>query len=276
MTGDAAPAKANHRLSVNSMCSYPWPFDQELALWTEARLQHAGLLMAKLGPDPDGSMVRLTAAGITASTLIIDSFDLATPETWDATAAAQRLAVDLMAKHGGHSIYFTPGRTTGAPWREDLARLADAVAPTVSYARMRGVLPAIEPSLRTSVSFVNTLRDGIDVAELTGLSLVADFGNMWMERDFREVLAQAMPHVALMQISDMVIGSVANPPPGGRAHIGEGELPLRRMMGDVLDAGYTGVFDLEVVPANFTQGSDRAALRRGIAVASAFLDDMGV
>jgi sugar phosphate isomerase/epimerase len=141
---------------------------------------------------------------------------------------------------------------------------------------MRGVLPAIEPSLRTSVSFVNTLRDGIDVAELTGLSLVADFGNMWMERDFREVLAQAMPHVALMQISDMVIGSVANPPPGGRAHIGEGELPLRRMMGDVLDAGYTGVFDLEVVPANFTQGSDRAALRRGIAVASAFLDDMGV
>ena len=120
------------------------------------------------------------------------------------------------------------------------------------------------------------LRDAIDVAERTGLGIVADFGNMWMERDFRETLARAMPHVALMQIGDMVIGATGRPAPGGRAHVGKGELPLHRMMQDVIDAGYAGVYDLEVVAANFAQGYDAEELREGIFAASGLLDAMGL
>lgn len=264
------------RLSVDAMCTFPWSFDQDLALWSDMGVRHAGLLISKLGDDPDAKMERLSAAGITASTLITEAFDLASPKTWEATRAAHRRALDLMARYGGHSIYFTPGRTTGAQWREDLERLADAVAPTVAYSREVGVLAAIEPSLRTSVSFVNTLRDAIDMAERTGVGIVADFGNMWMERDFDLTLKRAMPHIALMQIGDVVIGASGRPAPGGRAHIGEGELPLERMMRDVLDAGYTGVFDLEVVPADFAKGGNEATIRRGIAAASALLAELGI
>jgi sugar phosphate isomerase/epimerase len=264
----------NARLSVNAMCTYSWPFERDLALWRDMGLAHAGLLIAKLGDDSEAKMQQLTDAGIRASTLITECFDLGDSSTWEKTRAVQRKAIDLVAEHKGHSIYFTPGRTTGAPWGEDLKRLGEAVAPTVAYGRERGVLAAIEPSLRTSVSFINTLRDAIDAAEATGLSLIADFGNMWMERDFRETLAKAMPHIALMQFGDIVIGSPGKAPPGGRAHIGEGELPLVRMMNDVLDAGYTGVFDLEVVPANFAADTDEAALRRGIEAASNLLDEL--
>jgi sugar phosphate isomerase/epimerase len=221
-------------------------------------------------------MQRLSAAGIRASTLITTAFDLAAPDTWEQTREDHRFALDLMARHGGHSIYFTPGRTTGASWGEDLDRLAEAIAPTVAHARKVGVLAAIEPSLRTSVSFVNTLRDAIDVAERTGIGLIADFGNMWMERDFREVMARAMPHLALLQFCDVVIGSSGLPAPGGRVHIGEGELPLRRMMHDVLDAGYSGLFDLEVVPADFSQGCNEPELRKGIESASVLLSELGL
>jgi len=276
MTAESNTPAANHRLSVSAMCSYPWTFDQDLALWEEAGVQHAGLIAAKLEPDPENCMTQLTRAGITAATVITRGFDLTSPHTWEATHEAHRAVIDLTARHGGHSIYFTSGPTTGGTWNDNLARLADAVAPTVKYAKERGVPAAIEPSLRTNVSFVNTLRDAIHVAERTGLAIVADFGNMWMERDFREVVRSAVPHLALMQIGDMVIGSYEVPPPGGRAHIGDGELPLRRMMTDVLDGGYTGIFDLEVVPADFTQGYDHATLVRGIANASALLDELGV
>lgn len=266
----------NARLSVDAMCSFTWSFDEDLALWTDLGIKHAGLLISKLGDDPARRLQMLSSAGIGCSTLITECFELRAPESWEATRAAHRRAIDLVADIGGHSIYFTPGRTTCLSWGEDLNRLADAVAPTVAYAKERGVFAAIEPSLRTSVSFVTTLRDAIDVAERTGLGIVADFGNMWMERDFRETLARAMPHVALMQIGDMVIGSSGKPAPGGRAHIGEGELPLQRMLQDVLDAGYTGVFDLEVVGANFAQGCDEQTLRRGIAAASRLLDELGI
>jgi sugar phosphate isomerase/epimerase len=269
-------ATPHPRLSVNAMCTFPWSFDQDLKLWSDMAIRHAGLLAFKLGDDPDADMERLTAANIRASTIITEAFDLALPDTWEATRATHRAVIDLMARHGGHSIYFTPGRTTGDPWRDDVKRLAEAAAPTVSHARAQGVLAAIEPSLRTSVSFVNTLRDAVDVAEETGLALVADFGNMWMERDMRETLARAMPFVALMQIGDVVIGSSRRPAPGGRVHIGDGELPLRRMMNDVLDAGYAGVFDLEVVPADFSAGCDEAALRGGVAAASSLLGELGI
>jgi len=264
------------RLSIDAMCTFRWPFERDLALWRDMGARHAGLLVSKLADDPRGKMIQLTDAGIRASTLITGSFDLAAPDQWDTMRAAHREAIDLMAEFGGHSIYFTSGRTTGASWRDDLETLAAALEPTVAYARDRGVLAAIEPSLRTSSSFVTTLRDAIDVAERTGISLVADFGNMWMERDFRETLARAMPHIALMQIGDVVIGASGRPAPGGRAHIGKGELPLHRMMQDVLDAGYTGVFDLEVVGADFSSDCDEAELREGIKSASALLFDMGI
>lgn len=264
------------RLSVDAMCTFKWPFEQDLALWSGLGLCHAGLLGNKLADAPQAKMARLDAAGIRASTIITASFNLNDPASWEATAAEHRAVIDLAADHGGRSIYFTPGRTTNAPWRDVLKLFAEAVAPTVAHAKSRGVLAAIEPSLRTSVSFVNTLRDAIDVAELTGIGLIADFGNMWMERDFRDVLFAAMPHIALMQIGDVVIGSPGKPPPGGRCHIGEGELPLHRMMQDVLDAGYKGVFDLEVVGPNFDADCDEAALRRGVASAAALLREMGI
>jgi sugar phosphate isomerase/epimerase len=263
------------RLSVDAMCTYSWTFDQDLQLWSSTGVRHAGLLASKL-TNPEGDMARLAGPGITASSLIVEGFNLADPETWEKTRSAQREALELMARHGGRSIYFTPGRTTGNRWSEDADRLAEAIAPTVDYGRQLGVKVAIEPSLRTRVSFINTLRDAIDFAERTGIGIVADFGNMWMERDFRETLARAMPYITLIQICDMVIGESGCPAPGERVHIGAGELPLRRMMRDVLDAGYTGVFDLEVVPVDFTKAADAADVRRGIKAASELLDEFGV
>ena len=263
------------RLSLDALSTFPWSFDRDLALWSDLGLRYAGLLQMKLAPDPVAAFTRLTEAGIRASTVIVGGFDLAAPETWAETQAGHRAVLDLAARFDGHSVYFPPGRTIAVSWNEDLDRFADAVAPTVAHARSLGVRVAIEPSLRTSVSFVNTLRDGIDVAERTGVGLIADFGNMWMERDFRGVMARAAPHLALVQIGDVVIGGPGKPPPGGRVQPGEGELPLARMIGDVLDAGYIGPIDLEVVPADFARGGDEAALRRGVAAASALLTACG-
>ena len=264
------------RLSVDAMCTFRWSFDQDFALWSDLGVRHVGLLGAKMRDDPEGKMQQLAGAGIRTSTFITGAFDLRNPDSWEETHASHRAAIDLMARHGGHSIYFTPGRTTCISWREDFDRLAEALGPTVAYAREQGVLAAIEPSLRTSASFVNTLRDAVDVAERTGVSLVADFANIWMDRDLRETLHRAMPHIALMQIDDVIIGGMGRTAPGGRVHIGQGELPIHRMMQDVLDAGYAGVFDLEVVAADFSADCDEAELRAGIEAASNLLAEMGI
>lgn len=259
------------RLSVDAMSSYNWSFEREFALWNDMGVRHAGLLMNKIEGEGQHTLAAMDEAGIHISTLITGGFNLADPATWDATRALHRRMIDTVADHAGHSIYFTTGRSVRCDWNEDLALFAEAVAPTVAYGKERGVIAAMEPTLRTASTFCTTLRDAVDVAERTGLGIVSDFCNNWMERDLPATLRRAMPHIALVQIGDTDRAGR-----GDRVHIGKGSLPLERMMNDVLSAGYTGLFDLEVVPLDYTADTDEAELREGIEAASRFLYDMGV
>ena len=234
-------------LSIDALSSFSWSFEQDLALWRLLDAKWAALLISKIADDVPGKIQRVRAAGIQISTVVCGAFDLATPESWDAHRAHLEAVIDAVAAVGGRAVYSTPGRTTGAPWGEVLDIYAEAVAPSVAHAKARGVRLAFEPSLRTDASFVNTLRDAVDVSERTGLGLVVDFGNCWMERDLAEVLQRAAPHIALVQIDDVIIGGPGRPSPGGRVHLGEGELPLDRLMREVLATGYAGPFDLEVL-----------------------------
>ncbi|MDR2856767.1 MAG: sugar phosphate isomerase/epimerase [Novosphingobium sp.] len=266
------------RLSVSALSSFRWSFDEDLALWRDLGIGWAGLIAAKLGGDVESGLARLNDAGIRIATVIAGGFDLRRPASWDAARAALHPLIDAVAAHGGWSVYITPGRTTGAPWRDVLETFAAAVAPSVAHARSQGVRLAIEPSLRTDVSFVNTVRDAIDVCERTGIMAVIDFGNCWMERDFREVVARAAPCTALVQVGDAPIGSAGGPgqpPPGGRVPFGEGDLPVARMLTDVRDSGYAGPIELELPgPLGETEGY-APVIRRGVEKASALLYELG-
>jgi sugar phosphate isomerase/epimerase len=264
------------RLSVNALSSFSWSFEQDLALWQELGVRHAGLLISKIDPGRNAKAARLEAAGICPATLVCGCFTLSAPETWSRTRSTLNGALDFVAGLGGGSVYCTPGRTTGQPWAEVLEVFAEAIAPCVAHAKECGTRLAIEPTVRTDVSFVNTLRDAVDVAERTGIGLIVDFGNCWMERDLAEILKRAAPHTSLVQICDLVIGSSGKPSPGGRVHLGEGELPLHRLMHEVLDAGYQGVFDLEVLGPAIEAEGYAPSLRRGVASASRLLADLGV
>lgn len=267
------------RLSISALSSFRWSFEEDLALWRELGVGWAGLIGAKLGDDLDGGLSRLAGAGIRASTIIAQGFDLGAPASWPATRASLHPLIDSVAVHGGWSIYITPGRTTFAPWSEVFETFAEAVGPSAAYAREKGVRLAFEPSMRTDVSFVNTIRDAIDVAERTGLGIVVDFGNCWMERDFREVLLRAAPYVALVQVGDVPVGAVrgpGQPPPGGRVPFGEGDLPLARMLRDVRDTGYEGPIELEL-PGPLGEAEGYApVIRRGAEKASAQFHEVGL
>jgi sugar phosphate isomerase/epimerase len=267
------------RLSVSALSSVRWSFDEDLALWRELGVGWAGLMGAKLGDDLDARFTALAEAGLRASTVVVPRFDLSAPASWDATRATLRGWTDAVAKYDGWSLYLTPGRPTGAVWEQLLDTLADAVGPSVEYARDQGVRLAFEPSRRTEVSFVNTLADAVDVAERTGLGLVADIGNFWMERDLRATLLRAAPHIALVQLTDVVIGAVRSPddpPSGGRVPFGEGDLPLARILGDIKDTGYAGPLELELIGPLGDREGYAPVIRRGVAAADAMLGQAGL
>lgn len=262
------------RLSVSEMCTYPWPFGDELALWQELGVRRVGVITAKLDAYGRGEAVAaLHERSMTATTVITRNFDLSAPGTWDSNRVEVNDAIDLAVVIGG-CVYFTPGRRDGRSFDELTTSLAEAVAPCVDHAAAKGVRLAIEPSLRTDVSFVHTLRDGLDVAEAAGINIIADLGNCWMERDYEATVRRAGPRIACVQFADAVFGTSKEPPPGGRAVPGDGDLRIDRFIQAALDAGYDGPFELEQVGPKIEAEGHESALRRAVERATSLLEEV--
>ena len=262
------------RLSVSEMCTYPLPLGDELDLWDELGIRRVGVITAKVDAyGREKAVAALRQRSMGATTVITGCFDLSAPETWDDTRSHMDAAIDLAAEIGG-CTYFTPGRRDGRSFDELTASLADAVAPCATYARSRGVRLAIEPSLRTDVSFVHTLRDGLDVAVAAGIDVIADLGNCWTERDYEATVRRAGDHLAAVQFADAVFGTSKEPSPGGRAVPGDGDLPIARFLDAALEAGYTGAFELEMVGPKIEAEGHGPALRRAVERASALLEEV--
>ena len=262
----------HQRLAVSEMCTYRSAFSDELLLWDDLDVRHVGLLLNKVEEyGQEDAVSALKGRSIAVTTVITRNFDLSSADTWEATRDDINRATDLASEMGGVP-YFTPGRRDGRSFDELTGTLAEAVAPCVSYARANGVQLAIEPSLRTDQSFVHTLRDAIDVADATGLGLVADLGNCWMERDVLKSVRRAGPRIAAVQFADAQFGTPESPSPGGRVVPGDGDLDVEGFITAVVEGGYEGAFELEMVgPAIEAEGSE-AATRRAVEVATKMLE----
>jgi sugar phosphate isomerase/epimerase len=260
------------RLSVSEICTLSWPFADELALWDELGVRQVGAILAKVDRHGrDRAMAAMRERSMTATTVITGNFDLASPESWDATRAAINDAIDFAAEMGG-CPYLTPGRRDGRTFDELAAAFAEAIAPCAAYAGSRGVRLAFEPSLRTDQSFVHTLRDALDVADRAGIGVIADLGNCWMERDYEATVRRAGSHIAAVQFADAIIGTPAEPSPGGRVVPGDGDLAIDKFIEAALDAGYTGAFELEMIGPRIDAEGNGPATRRAVERASSLLE----
>lgn len=262
------------RLSVSEMCTYPWSFADELDLWDDLGVKNVGVITAKLDAfGRDKAVAALHERSMRATTVITGCFDLANRASWDDTRAQIDAACDLAAEIGG-VVYFTPGRRDGRSFDELTSSLAEAVAPCTKHAASRGVRLAIEPSLRTDVSYVHTLRDALDVVEVAAIDVIADLGNCWMERDYEDTVRRAGSKMACVQFADAIFGTRGEPPPGGRAVPGDGDLPIAAFLQAALDGGYTGPFELEMVGPKIEAEGHEPALRRAVQRATEILEEV--
>jgi sugar phosphate isomerase/epimerase len=99
-----------------------------------------------------------------------------------------------------------------------------------------------------------------------------DLQSCWYERGLEQVVRANIDLVGLTQISDYVIGTTQT---GDRAVPGDGDIPLERLLAMVLDAGFEGSFDLEVMGPRIEEEGYHSAVRRSVERASELLDRVG-
>jgi sugar phosphate isomerase/epimerase len=83
----------------------------------------------------------------------------------------------------------------------------------------------------------------------------------WAERGLAETIAGSRDVIRLVQVSDFAIGTLSTP---NRLVPGDGDIPLERILGQVLASGYTGVFDLELIGPKIDAEGYASAVPRAV------------
>jgi sugar phosphate isomerase/epimerase len=107
---------------------------------------------------------------------------------------------------------------------------------------------------------------------MAGIGVCIDLYSCWAEAGLKASIERAMPRCHLIQIGDYVYGDRCLP---GRAVVGDGVIPFRRLLEWALEAGYADGFDLELIGPRIEDEGRLAATRRTAENLGAILHALG-
>lgn len=265
------------RVSVSAISTWRLSFAEDLEFWARHGIGVAGVSVAKLEAHGWEDGVARARAAVDAGTLRVANligvgpFTLSQPAQWDAQRERLVRTLDAAVVLDAPCTVFTTGPAGAMPWEEAADALEAAMAPVLAEARRRGVAFAIEHTnpLRVDVGFVHTLADAVDLAWRLGTGVCMEINACWAERGLGETIRRAAGTIGLVQVSDYRVGTLCTP---ARLVPGDGDIPLARILDTLLDAGYTGGFDLELIgPAIEDEGYD-SAVPRAVAALTSMLE----
>jgi len=251
------------RIAVSAVCSWNWTFEDDLQFWRRAGIDHVGLNVGKLRRAGwDEAVAAVRHAGLKVSSVgTVGYFVLDRSDRWAGCRRELHRAEEAAGVLGADCVVVVSGTAGQLTWEQAAVALGEALDPGVDRSRRFAAPLALEntTSLRTDYSFVHTLHDAHDLAESLGTGICMEVQSCWAERGLAATVAHAVGRIRLVQVSDFVSGSITSP---DRAVLGEGDIPVERVIGYLLDAGYGGPFEIELIgPRIEAAGYEDAILR---------------
>lgn len=264
------------RVSLSAISTFQWSLDEDLAFYERAGITAIGASLAKLEAAgiEDGAR-RLRDAGVRVSNLIgIGPFHLDDPSQWDGQRDRVRRAVDAAEAVQAECMILTTGPAGSLPWEDAADALEEALTPVIADAHARGIPFGLEHtnSLRVDVGFVHTLADVVDLARRLGIGVCVETNACWAERGLGTTIQTGVDAFRIVQVSDFAIGTLSTP---NRLVPGDGDIPLERILGQVLAAGYPGCFDLELIGPRIDEEGYESACTRAVVALGDLLDRLG-
>ena len=239
------------RCSVDQIGLPGTTFEEDLRLLARLGVPAVGVLRQKLPASGPERAARLLAdAGLGVSVLLgAGGFPLDDPAGWAEPMDDLRRALDEAAAISAPLLLLTSGPAGSLSYEEAEARFRQILGTVLTEAESRGVGIVFEPNnaLRVDLGYVHTLHDALDLADSIDspvLSVLAEVNNCWIERGLYDNIARRVSRIGLVQISDFAAGTLSTP---HRVPLGEGIIPLPRILGSFVRAGYDGYFDIEVL-----------------------------
>lgn len=262
------------RISINTISTLAWPLADDLPLLDRLAAPSFGFPLLKIEADIAAGVEAIRKAGRPVSCVAASTAEASLLGPAEALAVL-RPAIDVARDLGSPLCYFTTGRTPDRMNTDDAcAALVEALAPVVAYASSQGVGLAVENNSVTTrkTGFVHTLPDAIRLSEEAGIGICLELQNCWYERDLARLFREHVSRLAIVQVSDFRVGEELRL---NRRVPGDGSMPLAWLIRSLLDAGYAGVFDIELIGPRIDAEGPEAALRRSIDWLSGLLAECG-
>ncbi len=264
------------RVSLSAISTFQWSLDEDLAFYERAGITAIGASLAKLeAAGIDAGARRLRDAGLRVTNLIgIGPFHLDDPSQWDGQRDRVRRAVDAAEAVDAECMILTTGPAGQLTWEAAADALEQALTPVIADAHARGIPFGLEHtnSLRVDVGFVHTLADVVDLARRLGIGVCVETNACWAERGLGGTIESGVDTFRIVQVSDFAIGTLSTP---NRLVPGDGDIPLERILGQVLAGGYAGSFDLELIGPRIDEEGYEAACSRAVAALGDLLEHLG-
>jgi sugar phosphate isomerase/epimerase len=172
------------------------------------------------------------------------------------------------------SIYLLTGGRGLLDWERAAERFVEALAPCRASAKAAGLHLMIEnaSALYVDLHIAHSLADTIRLAEMAEIGVCIELFHCWAEAGLEGLCRRALPRCNLVQVSDYVLGDRSLP---NRAVPGDGTIPLERIIRMLLEGGYDGAFDIELVGPRIDAEGHSAAANRAAERLSEMLAKLG-
>lgn len=268
----------HERVSVNALCFGGPPLAEMEAIWAELAPKRVSFMTNQIFNEGEGAALELLARGGYQVETLSHAFQMgplgSDEASWSEPRANLSRVIRFAKAAGARSIYMITGGRGGRTWEEAAQIFSTAIAPCVAEAKQAGVPLLIEtaPFIYASHHLVSNLRDTVTLAELAGIGVCIDIFSVWTEAGLRETIERAAPITRLVQASDYVCGDNSLP---ARAVPGDGDIPLKRICGWILEAGYKNGFDLELLGPRIQQEGPTKATARAANHMGELLEQLG-
>ncbi len=262
------------RISINTISTLSWPLEDDLSLLARLGAPRFGFPLLKIEDDVPAGVSAIRGSGLEVTCVAASTANVSLLDPVDALTVL-RPAIDVAHELGCPLCYLTTGSTPARMTTDDAcAALVEALPPSIAYAAERGVTLAVENNSVTNrnIGFVHTLPDAIRLSEESGLQICLELQNCWYERDLARLFRQSASRLALVQVSDFRVGEALKL---NRRALGDGSMPLEWLIGQLLEAGYAGLFDIEIIGPAVDEEGPELALQRSIDWLSERLTSMG-
>ncbi len=251
------------RISVTTISSWTWSVGQDVAFFKQLGIGAMGVPTTKFTDRREEEIAALATSGL-AFTAVSGGTGGGMIESEDAALAELSGTIDIAQRLGAPSLYFLTGPTPPRMATDEAIAALIACLPKVNaYAQERGVRLAIEHNSISSraIGFVHTLAGVAEIARAADVDICLELQNVWYEPGLPLLFRENVDRFCVVQVSDFLIDE---PLRNNRRVPGDGSMPLEWLVGQVLEAGYKGYFEIEVLGPAIEQEGYESAIRRSV------------